>query len=74
MDVLSDTLVRGNTRKTKPFLIATQHNTIKTNYIFVKIDNTQWNSQCRLCGEKKSNEGIPLMNAGIQYKSSIKRG
>ena len=32
--------------------MAPQNNSIKTNYIEVKNDNTQQNSNCRLCGEK----------------------
>ena len=39
-------------RETESLLIAVQNNTIRTNYIKAKIDNTQQNSKCRLCGEK----------------------
>ena len=46
----------GHKRQTKKenesFLIAAQNNVSGTNYIKVKIDNTQQNSKCRLCGEK----------------------
>ena len=37
-------------------LISAQSNTIRTNYVQAKIDNTQQNSKCWLCGER--NESI----------------
>ena len=33
-------------------MIAAQNNVIKTNYIETKIENTQENGECRLCGDK----------------------
>ena len=39
-------------RKTEYLLIAAQNNTIKWNHIKAKIDNTQHNSICRLCGDR----------------------
>ena len=40
--------------KGKPelLLIATQNNAIRTNYIKARIDKTQHNSKCRLCGDR----------------------
>ena len=46
-------LRRGNLkRKTESLLIAAQNNAVRTNYIAVKIDHTQPNSECRLCRDK----------------------
>ena len=43
----------GNLKKeTESLLRAAQNNTIRTNYIKVRIDKTQQNSRCRLCGER----------------------
>ena len=39
-------------RETESFLIAEQNDTIKTNDIKVKIDNTQQNSKYRLCVDR----------------------
>ena len=39
-------------RKTESLIIAAQNNAIRTNYIKAKIDKTQQNSKCRMCGEK----------------------
>ena len=36
--------------ETESLLIAAQNNTIRTNYIKAKIDQTKQNSKCRLCG------------------------
>ena len=43
-------LIRGNLkRESESLLIVAQNNTIRTNYIMMKTDNTQQNSKCRLC-------------------------
>ena len=39
-------------RKTESLLIAAQNNAIRTNHIKARIDKTQQNSRCRLCGER----------------------
>ena len=39
-------------RETEFLLIAVQNNAIKTNYIKTKIDTTQQNGGCKLCGDK----------------------
>ena len=39
-------------KETESLIIAAQNNTIRTNYIKVKIDKTQRNSECRLCGDR----------------------
>ena len=39
-------------RETESLLIVAQNNTIRTKYIKVRIDETQQNSRCRLCGER----------------------
>ena len=38
-------------RETESILISAQNNAIRTNNIKAKIDNTQQNSKCRLCGD-----------------------
>ena len=44
---------KGNLkRETESLLIATQNNAIRTNHIEARIDKTQQNSRCRLCGDK----------------------
>ena len=39
-------------RETESHLIAAQNNTIRTNQIQTRIDKTQQNSKCRLCGDR----------------------
>ena len=38
--------------ETKSLLIAAQNNAIRTNHIKARIDKTQPNSRCRLCGDR----------------------
>ena len=38
-------------RETESLQIAAQNNTIRTNHIKARIDKTQQNSKCRLCGD-----------------------
>ena len=46
-------LRKGNLkRETESLLIAAQDNAIRTNLIKARIDKTQQNSKCRLCGER----------------------
>ena len=46
-------LRKGNfKRETESLQIATQNNAIGTNHIKAKIDKTQQNGKCRLCGDK----------------------
>ena len=46
-------LRKGNfKRETESLLIAAQDNAIWTNHIKAKIDETQQNSKCRLCGDR----------------------
>jgi len=46
-------LRKGNLkRETESLIIAAQDNAIRTNYIKAKIDKTQRNSKCRMCGDK----------------------
>ena len=45
-------LRKGNFKKeTESHLIAAQNNAIRTNHIKARIDKTQQNSKCRLCGD-----------------------
>ena len=39
-------------RETESLLIPAQNNAIRTDYIIAKIDKTQQNSKCRLCGDR----------------------
>ena len=39
-------------RETESLLIAAQNNVIRTNHIKTRIDKTQQNSKCRLCGDR----------------------
>ena len=46
-------LRKGNLkRKTESLLITAQDNAIRTNHIKARIDKTQQNSKCRLCGDR----------------------
>ena len=46
-------LRKGNLqRETESLLIAAQDNTVRTNHIKARIDKTQQNSKCRLCGDR----------------------
>ena len=45
-------LRQGNLkRKTESLLVAAQNNAIRTNYVEARIDKTQQNSRCILCGD-----------------------
>ena len=39
-------------KETESLLIAAQDNAIRTNHIKARIDKTQQNSKCRLCGDR----------------------
>ena len=39
-------------RETKSLLSAAQNNAIRTNHINARIDKTQQNIKCRLCGDR----------------------
>ena len=46
-------LRKGNLKRgTESLLIAAQDNAIRTNHIKVRIDKTQQNSKCKLCGDR----------------------
>ena len=46
-------LRKGNfKRETESLLMAAQNNAIRTNHIKARIDKTQQNSKCRLCGDR----------------------
>ena len=46
-------LRKGNLkRETESLLVAAQDKAIRTNHIKTRIDKTQQNSKCRLCGER----------------------
>ena len=65
---------KGNLKRgTESLLIAAQNYTIKVNYIRAKINNTQQNSRCRLCGDKNEtiNHIVSRCNefAQKEYKS-----
>ena len=46
-------LKKGNfKRETESLLMAAQNNALRTNYIKARIDKTQQNSKCRLCGDR----------------------
>ena len=50
-------LRKGNLkRETESQLIAAQDNAIRTNHIKARIDKTQQNSKCRLCGERRNDQ------------------
>ena len=46
------TWLKKKKRKTEFLLTAAQNNAIRTNYIKVRIDKTQQNGRCWLCGDK----------------------
>ena len=49
-------LRKGNLkRETESLLIAAQNDAVKTNHIKARIDKTQQNSNCSLCGDKDEN-------------------
>ena len=46
-------LSKGNfKRETESLLMAAQNSAIRTNHIKARIDKTQQNSKCRLCGDR----------------------
>ena len=55
-------LRKGNLkREIESLLIAALNNAIRTNHIKVRIDKTQQNSKCRLCGNRDKTI-IPIIN------------
>ena len=52
-------------KETESLLTAGQNNAIRSNYIKTKIDKTQQNSKCRLCGD-----GDETINNRMQQMSS----
>ena len=45
--------IKGNfKREIESLLIAAQNNAVRTNHIKERIDKTQQNSKCRLCGDR----------------------
>ena len=49
-------LRKGNFKKeTEALLIAAQDSAIRTNHIKARIDRTQQNSNCKLCGDRDEN-------------------
>ena len=59
MDVLNEKtwtwFRKGNfKRETESLQIAAQNNAIRTNHIKARINKTQQNSKCRLCGDYQS--------------------
>ena len=65
-------LEKGNLkRETEYLLITTHNNTLKTNYVKVKIYNLQYNNRkCWLCGEKDETINHMISECNIQYKST----
>ena len=50
-------LRKGNLkRETESLLIAVHDNAIRTNHIKARIDKTQQNSKCRLCGNRQNDQ------------------
>ena len=49
-------------RETESLLIAAQNNAIRTNYIKARIDKTQQNSKCRLCGDRYESIEMKIRN------------
>ena len=48
-------LQKGNVeRETESLFITAQNNVITTNHIKTKIDNTQENTKCKLCGDRET--------------------
>ena len=46
-------LKKGNFKsETESLLIRVQNNVVRTNYINARIDKTEENSRCKLCGDK----------------------
>ena len=66
-------LRKGNfERETESLLIAAQDNAIRTNNIKARIDKTQQNSKCRLCGDRdETNHMISECSklAKLEYKA-----
>ena len=60
-------LKKGNLKKeTECLLTAVQNNAISTNHIKARIDKTQQNSRCRLCGDKEE-----MINQMISESSKL---
>ena len=69
-------LRKGNLKRETEFLrIAAQDNAIRTNHIKAKIDKTQQNSKCRLCGDRDEmiNHIISECSIGVQVETRLGR-
>ena len=52
MDTLSDRWARFRSKIRTWLLIVVRNNSMRTNYVKTKLDNSQKNSKCRLCGDR----------------------
>ena len=63
-------------RETESLLIAAQNNAVRTNHIKARIDKTQQNSKCRLCGDRdeRINHIISECSKLAQKESKTRHG
>ena len=72
-------LRKGNLkRETESLLIAVQDNAIRTNHIKARIDKTQQNSKCRLCGDRRNDQSHnkqmqQISTEGVQGETRLGR-
>ena len=72
-------LRKGNLkRETESLLIAAQDNAIRTNHIKARIDKTQQNSKCRLCGDRRNDQSHykrmqQISTEGVQGETRLGR-
>ena len=55
-------------RETESLLIVAQNNATRINYIKTKINNTQENSKCKLCGDRDET----VYHINVKYQTSAK--
>ena len=67
-------LRKGNLkRETQSLLIQAQNHVLKTDYVKIKIDDTQENSKCRLCGDKGKTVNHIISECGKMAQKEYKR-
>ena len=60
-------IIKGNfKRETESLLMAAQNSVIRTNHIKARIDKTQQNSKCRLCGGRDETINHIISTEGVQ--------
>ena len=61
-------------RETESLLIAAQNNAIRTNYVKARIDKTQQNGRCRLCGDRDETINHIISEGNKSARKNVRLG